>query len=752
MSNDVGILDTTGKNLNPLNGLPYSDNYKTLAQIWSKFPAYKTAKKIIDDISNHQVILVISGTGSGKTVLIPKYMLHAFNYNKDTRIVVTLPKRIIAKSAAEFAAETLDVKLGEQVGYQFKGEKKKSDKTNLLYATDGTIVSMLIKDPYLKDFDAVIIDEAHERKVQIDFLLYLLRETIKLRPTFKLVIMSATIDETIFKNYFSDMKFINVNVGSATNYPIKSIFLDKSISQNEYIKEGNRIINEIIRTDIITKSNMIKAHDILFFVTSINETLDFCTNFDSPNNNLNKNVFCIEVYAGISEKNQLLAQDRDQYKLINVPEIVFARNLNNTNTSELSLNKPDEVISNKYDRKLVIATNVAESSLTIDGIKYVIDAGYELSSYYNPLYRAKILEKQLISQAQAKQRMGRAGRTESGICYHLYTEDTFTNGMKKFPEPDILTSNIYGECLRLLALPEVITIDNLRGMLNNFIQPPTKKYVDSFIDTLQKLNLVDSNKITKLGEIIVETQTDPIDGVCLLLAYKLNCMREVASVISLLDVMKNNMGELFIKPKMPEKEDNSNYRRLMDKYKKSIKKLNHPYGDHIVLYKIINKYRSLRNKNKEKLNQWAYEKFIKLNVLNRAHEQYHKLKNNCLKIFENQDKQSESNDDINFEEIKKFELADKILLCFIYGNKLLNAAHLDKKSNSNSNSDSYITEYGELKNVTISKDSFINFLDSSPRNVIYGELFGTNNNYDLNIVSKIPTKLDEITNKIKLNA
>ena len=169
--NNIGILDPAGINDNPLTGKPYSQQYKDLAKIWSTFPAYDKATEIIDSIKNNQVILITSGTGSGKTVLLPKYVLHTFDYKG--KIAVTLPKQIIAQSSAEFAAKTLDVTIGKEVGYKFKGSDKKSlnKNTNLLFATDGTIVAKLLNDPYLLEYNAIIIDEAHERSLNIDFLL-----------------------------------------------------------------------------------------------------------------------------------------------------------------------------------------------------------------------------------------------------------------------------------------------------------------------------------------------------------------------------------------------------------------------------------------------------------------------------------------------------------------------------------------------------------------------------------------------------
>ena len=193
MNKNIGILDPDGKNNNPLNDQPYSDKYKMIAKVWSKFPAYENPKDIIKIINDNQVILVISGTGSGKTVLIPKYALHQTEYKG--HVLISLPKHIIAHSAAEFAALTLDVNLGEQVGYKYKGSDTKmaGKNPNLLYATDGTIVAKLLSDPVLSNIDCVIVDEAHERKVQIDFMMYLLLNVVEKRKDAELLTSLAFI-------------------------------------------------------------------------------------------------------------------------------------------------------------------------------------------------------------------------------------------------------------------------------------------------------------------------------------------------------------------------------------------------------------------------------------------------------------------------------------------------------------------------------------------------------------------------------
>jgi len=176
---NIGVLDPLGKNINPLNNLAYSDTYKELGKVWSKFPVYKNVRQHITDIKNNQVILITASTGSGKSALLPRILMHTMGYKG--RIVMTLPKQIITKSAAIYSSRTSDVKIGEHVGYQYKGSPKsaKSDKTNMLYSTDGSIVAMLIKDPLLTAFDSILVDELHERKIQIDFILMLLKKRNK---------------------------------------------------------------------------------------------------------------------------------------------------------------------------------------------------------------------------------------------------------------------------------------------------------------------------------------------------------------------------------------------------------------------------------------------------------------------------------------------------------------------------------------------------------------------------------------------
>jgi HrpA-like RNA helicase len=706
--NNIGILDPNGVNINPINSKPYSQSYIDIRERtkWDKLPAYDNRISIINDCSSNQVILIISGTGSGKTVLIPKFVLHAIGY--DSHIIITLPKQIIAKSAAEFATLTLDVELGKEVGYQYKGSDKKNRGNNpvLLYATDGTLVSFLQSDPLLLSYDAVIIDEAHERKIQIDLLLYLLKNVLSKRPEFKLIIMSATIDETIFESYYNEFKFKTINIGGKTNYPIESIFDSNMSDPNSYEQKGIEIIAKIIAENSKIDAQT-KVNDILFFVTSHNETILIAKKLalQYPQKKI------IPVYSGISDS----VQDELQ-------------------------NKQD------LSQRIIISTNVAESSLTVDGIKYVIDSGYELKSYDDPKYRGKVLEKQLITLAQAMQRMGRSGRTQSGICYHLYSKSEF-DSMIKFPLPAIRTTDITTECIRLLVDSPSKTIKELLSMLSSFIEAPREAYIRRAVDNLKQMSLLKDCELEKctlneLGELVGKLQLDPYQSITLIIAYELRCFRECLLCITCIEVTKGSIGDLFHSTPDPVSS-----RDLYLKYITKRNKFNNSNGDHLTMMNIIENYLKMKEKYKgdyDKLKDWAYTNFLKIGSLEKINEGYRRLNYKLRDIISSKKEYlKELFQGLQNLDIEEYKLEQKILASFLYGYKL-NLA--DRINNSKGN----MFKTPEDLEVSVSKDSVL--AKTSHRNVFYDQLFtmknGSRINSDLKIVSLIPLKSKEIVEQI----
>lgn len=704
----IGILDPTGQNNNPLTDKEYSESYKSLSKVWSKFPAYEDAENIINQIKTHNVILVVSGTGSGKTVLFPKYVLHSFDYN--AKIAITLPKQLITKSAAQFAADTLDVVLGDEVGYQYRnaGKETFSEKTKLLYCTDGTLVARLLSDPELNDFDAVVVDEAHERKVNIDFLLYLLRNVLNNRPKFKLVIMSATINESIFRDYFKDYNYVNLSIGTKTNYPIESIFLDKplNIDKNEYLDYGIKLLQSLLKKP--------DNGGILFFVTSVNETNDVCDvlNKDSQFKEIN---ICVPVYSGMSEDQQKIATDKEYYR-----QFV------------------------KDGRKIIVATNVAESSLTIEGIQYVIDSGLELKSRYDPVERVNILEKILITHAQAKQRMGRTGRTGPGVCYHLYTKEMFDEKMDRFPSPAIRIESINYEMIRLLAIPSIGTIGDLKEVLQNFIEPPNETYVDFELNYLMKLNLIDSiqdsGTLTGLGKIVSNLQLEPFQVLSMLMGFRLNCFREVVSILAVIDACKGSMDQLFVLPLDILDDDTSQNKDkvkwLTDKFNKAKEHFANKYGDHIAILKMFGEYEKKR-KDQDKLKEWSYKYFIKRDILEKAYQTYQKMKYRYRNKIDSLH-MTKPDPNMLHQDIKY-----RVMASLIYGYKL-NLLKVSKEK--------IIIQDKEAKNsktVQIDKSSFVTDPTSKGTEMFFHRLHRYNKNpIKAQIVTKISKKSKDILNSI----
>jgi HrpA-like RNA helicase len=616
----IGIFDTKGKYNNPLNNLPYSDEYKLLTNMWKNLPAYKKGKEIVNSIIDNDVILIKSETGSGKSVLVPKFALHSLNYNGS--IIMTLPKKIITQTTAEFAAKTLDTEIGEYIGYQYRGKQVKSNKTILLFSTDGSIISMIKSDPLLLNIDLLIIDEAHERKIQIDLLLYLIKSAIqsrkeqKLKPL-KLIIMSATIDEKLFEEYYKEFKFKYLFLSGETNYEIKTQFLEKSILniQNEYVNSGIDRIEKII-TSINNKK--LEEGDILFFVTSVSECITISEKLESKF----KDSFVMALYSNYPQELKPYITNPLEYKHLNP----------------------------SFKRRIFISTNVAESSLTIDGITFVIDSGLEINVFYNAKRKVNVMNKQFITQAQMRQRKGRAGRLKSGYCYHLYTKEEMENA-QAYPEPEIKKIDLKNISLSFMKISNNIkksetTFDDVREIYKKLIQPPFGIYIDDSYEFLKKHKLIENNIITEMGSLVMEIKMDIFQSLTLLYAYQYgkSIFKKVFLILTILEKMKNGINDFFFDD--TEKSE----------IKKIIKKINYDHSEFILIYELFKLIVSddsddikLYNKNFCKnIKQLYNKKFRQIHTIFRNY-------NYKLNLTENNDKITD--DKIN----------EKIIECFNYG-------------------------------------------------------------------------------------
>ena len=419
-------------------------------------PVSARSDEIVELIRNHQVLVVAGETGSGKTTQLPKICLQA---GRGIRGIIghTQPRRIAARTVADRIAEELKTPLGETVGYQVRFSDQSSPKTTIKLMTDGILLAEIQHDRFLSKYDTLIIDEAHERSLNIDFLLGYLKNLLAQRSDLKLIITSATIDVEKFSQHFNNAPVVEV---SGRTYPVEVIYSDiDSLDMDR----DQRIIECLREINSNTTPNQ-GAGDVLVFLSGEREI-----------------------------REASLAIKRAQLPHTEVVPL-YAR---------LSLAEQSKIFSPHRGRRVVLSTNVAETSLTVPGIGYVIDTGRARLSRYS--YRTKVqrLPIESISQASANQRAGRCGRVSNGVCYRLYEEDDFNN-RPEFTDPEIVRTNLAAVILQMLHL----RIGDIRNF--PFVDPPDSRMISDGFKLLEELQAVDSRgKLTKLGRQLVSIPLDP---------------------------------------------------------------------------------------------------------------------------------------------------------------------------------------------------------------------------------------------------
>ncbi|MEA9979151.1 MULTISPECIES: ATP-dependent RNA helicase HrpA [unclassified Pseudomonas] len=442
----------------------------------------------------HQVLIIAGETGSGKTTQLPKICLE-IGRGQHGLIGHTQPRRIAARSVASRVAEELGTPLGALVGYQVRFEDQSDSNTLIKLMTDGILLAETQHDRYLERYDTIIVDEAHERSLNIDFLLGYLKTLLPRRPDLKLIITSATIDLQRFSEHFDNAPIVEV---SGRTFPVDTWYRPLTSQQDE---EGNAI------EDDLTVDQAILA--------TLEELADFeRSERKSPGDVL---VF-LPGEREIRDAAEMLRKAQLRHTEI-LP--LYAR---------LSPAEQQRIFQSHPGRRVVLATNVAETSLTVPGIRYVIDSGTARISRYS--YRSKVqrLPIEAVSQASANQRKGRCGRVEPGLCVRLYSEEDF-NGRPQFTDPEILRTNLAAVILQMLHLR--------LGEITDFpfIEPPDGKAIADGFNLLQELSAVNrDNQLTPLGRQLARLPVDPRMGRMLLEAAHQGSLQEILIVASAMSV------------------------------------------------------------------------------------------------------------------------------------------------------------------------------------------------------------------------
>lgn len=454
-----------------------------------ELPICDKKDEIIHLIKNHQVMILAGETGSGKTTQIGKLCLQA-GQGTHGMIGHTQPRRIAAKTIASRIAEELKVPLGEQVGCQIRFHDQTSPSTLIKVMTDGILLSELQSDRLLKRYDTLIIDEAHERSLNIDFILGFLKQLLPRRPDLKIIITSATIDVERFSHHFNHAPIIEV---SGRTYPVETVYLPPDELNPD--DEGNLAANVVAAMKEITELERVgqgfRQGDVLVFLPGereIRETSVALRKSQIPHLDI------LPLYARLSSREQ------------------------------------QKIFSSSPLRRVVLATNVAETSITVPGIRYVIDTGVARISRYS--YRSKIqrLPIERISKASADQRKGRCGRTSPGICLRLYAHQEFEL-RSDFTEAEILRTNLAQVILQMLNL----NIHNITDF--PFIDKPDNRYVRDGFKLLEEIGAVTSHhKLTQLGRKLYRLPIDPRLGRMVLAAHDLGCLKEVMLIVSGLSI------------------------------------------------------------------------------------------------------------------------------------------------------------------------------------------------------------------------
>jgi ATP-dependent helicase HrpA len=491
-------------------------------------PVSQRREEIQNLIQKHQVIIVCGETGSGKTTQLPKMCLELGRGLHGKAIVHTQPRRLAATATAQRIAVELNSQVGEWVGYKIRFQDKSDANTAVKLVTDGILLAESQRDPLFKAYDTIIIDEAHERSLNIDFLLGYLKEVLPRRPDLKLIVTSATIDAERFSKHFEDAKGQPAPVIEVSGrlYPVEVRYKDpmdfdpkrkKAALAALAGKEGSGVPNSQYAPNSNRAGNR--------FNTS-NDEVDEDTFQQAALNAIDE--LCREGTGDILFflPGEREIRDMAHFLRKQVPHGTDILPL----YARLSAGDQDRIFRTSGQRRIVLSTNVAETSLTVPGIRYVIDSGQARVKRYSYRNKVEMLQVERISKASANQRAGRCGRVASGVCIRLYPESDF-KGRPDYTDPEILRSSLASVILRMksLRLTEVEQFP--------FLQRPMGRAIADGYQLLSELNAIDDNGLlTPTGKSLAQLPVDPRIARMLVEASKLGCLREVLIIASGLSI------------------------------------------------------------------------------------------------------------------------------------------------------------------------------------------------------------------------
>ncbi|KAG2187395.1 hypothetical protein INT44_005083 [Umbelopsis vinacea] len=512
-------------------------------------PIYKLRNALVQAIAENQMLVVVGDTGSGKTTQMAQYLAEEGFANRG-KIGCTQPRRVAAMSVAKRVAEEVGCRVGQEVGYTIRFEDCTSPDTRIKYMTDGMLLRECLIDPKVSQYSVIILDEAHERTISTDVLFGLLKRATKARPDLKLIITSATLDADKFATYFENCPIFTI---PGRTYPVEILYTKEP--EADYMDAALITVMQIHLSE--------PPGDVLLFLTGQEE---------------------IDTAAEILyERMKALGPD--------VPELIIL---------PVYSALPSEMQSRIFEptppgsRKVVIATNIAETSITIDGIYYVVDPGFVKQNKWDAKLGMDSLVVVPISQAAARQRSGRAGRTGPGKCYRLYTEAAYRNEMLPNSIPEIQMLNLAMTVLNMKAM-------GINDLLNfDFMDPPPETNLITALEQLYALQaLDDEGLLTRLGRKMAEFPLEPPLSKMLIESVDLGCSEEILTIVAMLTAQN-----VFYRPK--EKQAAADSKKA---------KFHQPEGDHLTLLTVYNGWKASKFSA-----PWCFENFIQARSMKRAQD------------------------------------------------------------------------------------------------------------------------------------
>jgi len=546
--------DTGNEGFNMWTGKPYSSRYYQILSKRKTLPIFTEKEHFIKTLRENSVVVLVGETGSGKTTQIPQFCVEAFG-KEGKMVACTQPRRVAAMSVAKRVSEEMDVQLGEQCGYTIRFEDVTSRRTVLKYMTDGMLLREAMGDPSLKRYSVVILDEAHERTVSTDVLMGLLKELKdKKAKQLKIVVMSATLDSGKFVQYWN-APLIQV---PGRMHPVEIFYTQDP--EPDYFEAAVRTVLQIHQCE--------GQGDILLFLTGAMEIDNCCKRLNEEIQRMG-----IGVNVGPAKIVPLYSSlpPHQQQKIFDAAPLP---------------------VNQKLGRKIVISTNIAETSLTIDGIVFVVDPGFSKQKVYNPRIRVESLLVTPISKASAKQRAGRAGRTQPGKAFRLYTETAFASELQEQTYPEMLRSNLASVVLTLkkLGIQDLVHFD--------LMDPPAPETLMRALELLNYLGAFDDDcEVTPIGKMMSEFPLDPQLAKTLLVSSKYNCSNELLSICALLSV-----PPIFQRPNDKKAQADRAHEQF-----------SHVDGDHLTL---LNTYHMYKQNVTD--NYWCRKNFVSQRSLTSA--------------------------------------------------------------------------------------------------------------------------------------